>query len=567
MKTNRDALFDNATAVIKRQVSVVLGFSFFLNLLMLTVPLYMLQVYDRVLTAGSVPTLAALTFVAIGLVFMASLLEWVRSRLLVRLAGALESQLEVPLLKRLLQARSHQADKQKLVDMERVSGFVSGAGIIALCDAPWLPVYLLVIGMLHPVLGLIATVGAVLLAVVALLSDRSTRELLLTATRLRNHSSRFAEHALDNVEVTRALSMADGLVRHWQEKRLQVSQSHYRASDLGGNFQAVGKFLRPALQVAMLGAGAVLVLNQQMTAGAMVASSILLGRALAPLEMTIGQLKNIRLTQNSWNNLKQFFADTQSDNQSMSLPRPLGTLSVEKLVAPVPDSERPVIKGLGFELNAGESLAIVGPSASGKSTLARLLAGIWDPSSGAVRLDGVDVSRWNREELGQWLGFLPQDVELFPGTVKDNIARFGEVDAEAIVEAAQLADIHNLILSLPDGYETPVNTEGGVHLSGGQRQRLALARALYGNPSFIVLDEPDANLDRVGEAALIRALDIIKQHETTVVLITHRTRILHSVDKLLVLNNGCIEHFGDAAQTLSEQSGSSHQESSQEAMA
>ncbi|CAM3504935.1 type I secretion system permease/ATPase [Parendozoicomonas haliclonae] len=550
MTENRSSTFQKAVSAVRSQLGIVLGFSFFLNLLMLTVPLYMLQVYDRVLTAGSVPTLMALTLVAVGLVLMASVLEWVRSRLLVRLAALMEQGLEVPLLQQLLQSRNEQADRQRLADMERVSGFLSGAGVLALCDAPWLPVYLLVITALHPVLGLIATVGAVVLALVALVSDRTTRELLITASGLRTKASRFAERALDNAEVTRTLGMAGGLVKHWQEQRVQASESHFRASDQGGNYQAIGKFLRPVLQISMLGAGAVLVLNQQMTAGAMVAGSILLGRALAPLEMTIGQLRNIRLTRQAWRDLMEFFTTSEQPASSMPLPRPAGELTVEKLVAPVPGSERPVIKGIGFSLQAGESLAVVGHSASGKSTLARLLTGSWAPSSGAVRLDGADVSQWQREELGHWLGYLPQDVELFPGTVRDNIARFGDVDAEEVVRVARMADIHELILSLPDGYETLIETTSGFHLSGGQRQRVALARALYGNPSFIVLDEPDASLDRVGEQALVQVLQQLKENKTTVVVITHRPTLLRCVDKVLVLANGCIEHFGEARQTL-----------------
>ena len=333
------------------------------------------------------------------------------------------------------------------------------------------------------------------------------------------------------------------------EKRVQVGQSHYLASDRGGNFQALGKFLRPVLQVSMLGVGAVLVLDQQMTAGAMVASSILLGRALAPLEMAIGQWKNIQLTRQSWQNVQTFFAQTTKTASVMSLPRPTGLVQVEKLVAPVPGSERPVIKGIGFHLKAGESLAVIGHSASGKSTLARLLTGIWEPSSGVVRLDGVDVSRWNRGELGCWIGYLPQDVELFPGTIKDNIARFGDVDAGAVVEAARMVDIHSLILALPDGYETVIGSEGEgghIHLSGGQRQRVALAHALYQQPSFVVLDEPGANLDRAGEAALVKAMSRLKQQGSTVIVVTHRAVLLNCVDKILVLNNGCIEHFGDA---------------------
>ncbi|WP_422467371.1 type I secretion system permease/ATPase [Endozoicomonas sp. ALC013] len=546
---SKQELPEKALSTIKRQLASVLGFSFFLNILLLTVPLYMLQVYDRVLTAGSVPTLIALSVVAVGLILMASLLDWIRSRLLVRLAGLMEQALEAPLLKQLLQS-SGVVKREKLKDLERVTGFISGQGVLAVCDAPWIPVYLIVIAMLHPALGIVATIGALILAMVAFLSDRMTRGLMAEASARHQQSSRFAEQALDNVEVCRALGMGDGLVRHWLARRERGSVRHFRASDLGGNFQALGKFLRPLLQVAMLATGALLVLNQMMTAGAMVASSILLGRALAPLEMVIGQSGNIRQVRTAWTSINQFFSNLHNNIQAMSLPRPNGYLQIEKLVASVPDGEKPVIKGIGFALEAGESLAVVGPSASGKSTLARLLVGVWEPTSGAARLDGVDISRWNRAEVGQWLGYLPQGVELFPGTIKDNIARFGNVDSEAVVKAARLADMHSLILSLPDGYDTRVETEGGVHLSGGQRQRLGLARALYGQPSLVVLDEPDASLDQDGVQALMATVRKLHEQKVTLVMVTHRPQLLHCVDKVLVLNHGCIERFGDAKRAI-----------------
>ncbi len=549
MHTIKDDVIQRSLVNIRRQIYIVLGFSFFLNLLMLTVPLYMLQVYDRVLTAGSVPTLIALTMVAVVLVFAASCLEWVRSRLLVRLAGTLEQSMETPLLTKLLQSRGLASDRQRLSDMDKLSGFMSGAGIIALCDAPWIPIYLLVITMLHPVLGLIATFGALLLAVIAITSNRMTKKPMEKASSLRYGANRFAEQCLDNVEVTRALGMANGLVKHWQEKREQAGDSHYHASDRGGDFNAIGRFLRPLLQISMLGFGAVLVLSGQMTAGAMVAGSILLGRALAPLEMLINQWKNLLLTRQSWQKLSAYFQSDDTAGNTMQLPRPKGQLTIEKLVATVPGGSKPVIKGIGFELAAGESLAIVGQSASGKSTLARLLMGIWSPGSGVVRLDGADVSQWPRDELGQWLGYLPQSVELFPGTIKDNIARFSDVDAQTVIQAAQMAGVHDLVLGLPDGYETFIG-QGAFHLSGGQQQRIALARAIYGNPSLVVLDEPDANLDRQGEVALVNALKFLRQQGVTTVVITHRPTLLKAVDKIMVMANGCIDQFGDTENIL-----------------
>ncbi|MPZ11263.1 MAG: type I secretion system permease/ATPase [Kiloniellaceae bacterium] len=527
-------------------------FSFFINLLMLTGPLYMLQVYDRVLTSGSEHTLVMLTVVAIGMILTSALLELVRARVLVRVGSRLDGRLNERLFAGLLRRRLQQRESlegQPLRDLESLRSFLTGSGLISFFDAPWTPLFLAIIFVFHPLLGLVALAGAVVLFALAVASELATRGPLRAAARDSAAAHGFTENTLRNAEVIEAMGMLPGLQRRWLSRHQAALAAQAKASDRGGLLTAAAKFVRPVLQVAILGCGAYLALEQIITPGVMIAASIIMGRALAPVEGAIANWRGFILARGARSRLKEFLGKDSAPTPSMPLPRPKGALAVERLVAAPPGVSKPVLRGISFALLPGESLGIIGPSAAGKSTLARLLVGVWAPSAGHVRLDGADVVEWNHVELGPSLGYLPQDVELFDGTVAENIARFGEPDPGAIVRAAERAGVHEMILHLPDGYDSTIGT-GGTALSGGQRQRIGLARALYGEPALVVLDEPNSNLDGEGEEALRRAVKELKALGATVVVVAHRPSVLAGMDKLLVLRDGLIEHFGATEEVL-----------------
>jgi PrtD family type I secretion system ABC transporter len=438
-------------------------------------------------------------------------------------------------------------DTHGLRDVGLLRAFLSGPGTTALLDSPWVPIYVVIIFLFHPILGAVAVAGAVLLLTVAIINERLSRQPLQAMQMQSRKASRFAEQGISNAEVVGALGMADNLSRGWLGLTREALKFQLDASRAGSVLSSTSRFLRQFLQVAMLGAGAWLVIEQQATSGVMIAATILLGRALAPVESAIAGWKGLVDGRSAYARLDALLATERKRAQPTELPAPKGTLSVERVVFGFRGHDRPVIKGPSFEVPAGETLVIVGPSAAGKSTLTRLLVGLWKPMSGAVRLDGADTSTWPRERLGPDIGYLPQDVELFAGTVSENIARLGEIDSPKVIDAATRANAHDMILRLPQGYDTPVG-EGGAFLSAGQCQRIALARALYGSPRFVVLDEPNSNLDIEGEGALTRALSKLKEEKVTVVLVTHRASLLGLADKVLVLRDGAVEKFGTPAE-------------------
>ena len=536
-----------------RSIFVYIGlFSFFINALMLVGPIYMMQVYDRVLSSGSLPTLVFLTVAAVGLILTSALLEFVRSRVLVRLGGQLDVQLNETVFSGLLRYAldaNGAAQAQPLRDMESLRGFLTGPGLLALFDAPWTPFFLVVIFAFHPLLGFVALTGAVILFGLAVASELATRKPLTESAQQSIGALQFAESTLRNAEVIEAMGMLPGLRRRWLQSHRQALALQAKASDRAGTLTAMAKFVRPVLQVAMLGCGAYLALQQLITPGVMIAASIIMGRALAPVEGAINNWKGLILARGAYRRVNAFVGQTATAAPTMRLPRPIGAISVNRLVAAPPGGRAPVIKGISFHLEPGDVLVIIGPSAAGKSTLARLMIGIWPPSSGDVRLDGADVSTWDHVELGPYLGYLPQDVELFDGSVAENLARFSAPQPEAVVAAARAAGIHEMVLRLEQGYDTPIG-EGGAVLSGGQRQRIGLARAIYGNPAFVVLDEPNSNLDGEGEAALNKAILDLKARGTTVVIIAHRPSVLAAADKMLVLRDGMIEAFGSKDEVL-----------------
>ena len=520
-------------------------FSFFVNLLMLTFPLYLLQVFTRVLSSRSVETLIMLTVVAFGAFLIMALLEIARQKVLMRVGNRVDVGLSGAALTAgigvALKSGGHGI--QALHDVSRLRSFFSGSGILAFFDAPWTPIFLFVIYLLHPMLGIIALIGAGVLFVLALLNDRTTRKPLEEASEAQSRATKLAEAGVRNAEVVEGMGMRRGLLERWSKANAEMLTLQNRAASRTGTISTMGKFVRMVVQISVLGGGAFLVITDEIGPGAMFAAILLMARALSPVQMAISSWRDFTGARMAYKRLNDLLSVVKPRDVAMTLPAPKGAISVEKLVYFPPNGREAILKGINFELGAGESLGIIGPTAAGKSTLARLLVGAWQPSSGNVRLDGADVYTWNRDEFGRHVGYLPQDVELFEGTVEDNIARFTDANPADIVNAAKMAGAHEMILHLPDGYDTPIG-EGGEMLSGGQRQTIGLARALLGPPRLIVLDEPNANLDTDGEGALLDALTKAKAIGSTLIMIAHRPSVLRSVDKLLVLNNGAVVKFG-----------------------
>jgi len=521
-------------------------FSFFINLLMFVSPLYMLQIYDRVITSRNETTLLGITAIAAFLLLVYAILEMLRSRILVRAGLLFDDKIAAPVFDAVHRSNLRQPNGghvQALRDVDTVREFLTGAGLISFCDAPWFPVFVAAAFFLHPWFGFIALAGSAIILSLTLLNEVLTKKQLNLASQAGMQASQSAQATFRNGEVLHAMGMLGALRSKWTKHHEEVLGWQAVASDRAGVIVASTKFFRLFLQTAILGTGAYLAIHREISPGAMIAASILIGRALQPIELAVGSWKGFVAARGAFARLKTIFQVAGAEPERMSLPRPKGSLSIEGLVAAAPGQKLPILRNVNFSLNAGEVVGVVGPSAAGKSSLARVLVGVWPIASGAVRLDGSDLSHWNPQELGQYLGYLPQDVELFGGTIAQNIARFQDIDNEAVIAAASLAGCHELIQQLPDGYNTQIG-EGGQTLSGGQRQRIGLARALYGKPSLVVLDEPNANLDAAGEEALLQAIQRLKALGTTVVIVTHKVNILAVVDKILIMNSGAVQAFG-----------------------
>jgi ATP-binding cassette subfamily C exporter for protease/lipase len=525
---------------------VIGGFSGVINLMMLAPAVYMMQVYDRVLASSNVTTLVMLTVLVLGLYMLMALLEVVRSTVLIRLGNRLDMSLNKRIFNASFERNLRRAGgnpAQALQDLSQVRQFLTGNGLFAFFDAPWTPIYLLVIFLVHPLLGIITLVGSAILFGLALLTEMVTRGPLAEANQAAMSSGSFANNNLRNTEVIEAMGMLPAIRERWYGNHQRILEKQTLASDRAAYINGASRFVRVTLQSLILGAGALLAIKGEITAGMMIASSILSGRAMAPVEQAIGVWKQLLSARGSWERLTKLLQDFPARNDAMSLPKPQGLLAVEQAMTAAPGGVATILRGVNFNLSPGEALGIIGPSASGKSTLARLLVGVWPAQSGKVRLDGADIYQWNKEELGPWIGYLPQDVELFEGTIADNIARFGELNSEEVIQAAKRAGVHEMILRFEKGYDTPLGVDGSP-LSGGQKQRIALARAIYGDPSMIVLDEPNANLDDVGEAALVEAIIDLKKRGKTLILISHRPSVLSTVDKILLLRDGGMQAFG-----------------------
>ena len=522
-------------------------FSFFINLLLFVSPLYMLQIYDRVITSRSETTLLSLTVLAAVLIGVYAVLETLRSRLLVRGGILFDEKIADPVFNAVHRANLRQpggGHVQCLRDVDTIREFLTGSGLIALCDAPWFPIFVFASFFLHPWFGFIALGGSIITLGLTLLNEIATKKPLNAAGRAATMANQNAQAMFRNTEVLQAMGMLGAIKKSWSTHHESTLMLQASASDRAGVIIAATKFFRMFLQTAILGIGAYLVIQRELSPGGMIAASILIGRALQPIEAAVANSKGFIASRSAFDRVRTLFTVAGAEPERMSLPRPEGALQISDLIAAAPGPNNPtILKGVSFNLEPGEIIGVVGPSAAGKSSLARVLVGVWPVLRGAVRLDGSDLSHWNSEELGRYVGYLPQDVELFAGTVAQNIARFQEIDTEAVIFAARLAGCHDLIQNLAHGYNTQIG-EGGQALSGGQRQRIGLARALYGKPSLIVLDEPNANLDSAGEEALLAAVQNLKAMRTTVVIITHKINILAAVDKILIIADGSVQAFG-----------------------
>jgi PrtD family type I secretion system ABC transporter len=545
------SILASARRALLRPFAWVAGFSLALNLLVLVLPLYMMQVFDRVLSTQSLDTLIYLTAIALFALLALAAFDLVRARLLLGMAEWLEARLAPHLFDRLiasaLAGSGPRAEGSR--DLATLRQFLAAGTVSVVLDAPWVPFFIAATWLIHPLLGAIALGAALLLFSLAVAGELVTRAPLEAASREAGQAAAQAAAAMRSAETIDAMGMGQALLARWYGASMR-SLGHGRcAAARASALAAASKFARLAVQVLLMAAGAWLVTEHAITGGGMIAASIIMSRALAPVEQAIGTARQLTSARLAYRRLREALAMEGRPRSGLALPRPSGRLTAEAAAWTPVEGERPVLRGIAFELAPGESMAIIGPSAAGKSSLARLLVGLRKPTEGHVRLDGADVSSWPREDFGCHVGYLPQEVSLLPGTVAENIARMGEIDGKAVIEAARRAGVHDMILRLPQGYDTPID-DASSRLSGGQRQRLALARALYGDPRLVVLDEPNASLDADGDAALAAAILDLKARGATVVVVTHRMALVSQMDKLLLLKDGAVETIGPRKQVM-----------------
>lgn len=531
------------------------AFSAVINLLALTPSLYMMQVYDRVLASQNETTLLMLTLLVIGLFVLSSLLESARTFVLVRVGNQIDMRLNQRVYNAAFELNLKQGGAggaaQALRDLTSVRQFITGNGSLAFFDVPWIPIYMFVLYLLHPLLFAMAMAGALISTALTYFNDKYTREPIGEANKLAISSGATADSNLRNAEVIEAMGMLGSLRRRWLTEHLKFLHLQSIASDQAALWMHASKYFRMFLQSAALGLGAYLVLEQQMSPGMMIAASILVGKALGPIDQLIGAWKGFTTTKVSYERLVKLLDQFPPKKFGLELPAPEPKVLLEKVVCVPPGSKVLTLKDVSINIAAGSVVGIIGPSGAGKSSLVRVIAGIWKPAAGTVRLDNADLSQWDRDLLGPHIGYLPQDIELFAGSVAENIARFGEVDSTKVIQAAQAAGVHEMILQLPNGYDTVLGT-AGLGLSGGQRQRIALARALYGAPRLLILDEPNSNLDDAGEASLVQSIAQQKAAGNTVIVVTHRTHLLKVTDGLVLMQDGAVKSVGPTQQVLAQ---------------
>jgi PrtD family type I secretion system ABC transporter len=550
--THRSNPVSAALGACRGTLAIVAAFSLAVNLLTLASPLYMMQLFDKVLSSRSGDTLIMLTLITTLAVGVLCLIDAIRSQVLMRIGAWLDERLGPQVFNGAL-SMALKTDPARaaiaLSDLQSVRGFLTGPAVLPLLDAPWSPIFVIALFALHPLLGLIGLGGALALFALAVLNEFATKHPLREANSANLRTRQRAEAAMRNAEVIRAMGMAEGVVRMWRGEVAGVNEAQRTAGSRGAVILAVSKFCRLMLQIVILGVGAWLVIKEEASPGAMFASSFLLSRALVPVENAIGTWKSLVTARLAYRRLSDLFGDMSWARKAMRLPVPDGALAVDRVSFVPVGADEPTLRGVSCALQPGEVLGIVGPSAAGKSTLARLIAGTWRPTAGKVRLDNADVAIWHESGGSRHIGYLPQDIELFAGTVRDNIARLGACDPDAVIAAAQLVGLHGAIMGLPQGYDSEIG-DAGVKLSGGQRQRIALARAVYGAPRLVVLDEPNASLDQEGDEALHRAIIELKRRGTTVVIVAHRPSVLGLADKLMVLRAGTVEVYGNRSDVI-----------------
>lgn len=549
---------NNLQAALKACKSSFLAvgfFSFFVNALMLVPTFYMIQISGRVVPSSSTSTLLMLTLILTVLVVTMGSLEWVRSRIMVRISNRLDVLLSRDVyrasFKRALNSGGSDATAQSLNDLTALRQFFTGSGLFAFFDAPWFPIYTVVMFLFHPWFGFMTLACGLVLGVLAVVNHRLTANVLASANKENVASNMVTTKTLRNAEVIESMGMLETLMNRWAKRQRRIMMLQSEASDKGGIVTSISKTFRTWSQSIMLAIGAYLVITHEINPGLLMAGSLLLGRALAPIDQMISSWKGFVAAKVQYDRLSKVMDDLSNEPERMPLPAPEGQIQVENLVVAPPGAKAPVIRNISFVVPTGSIVGIVGPSAAGKSTLVRALMGIWPPQHGVVRLDGADISSWDKQALGQYVGYLPQDIELFEGSISENIARFDKIDPEKVVHAAQMAGVHEMVLMLPDGYDTIIGSEG-INLSGGQRQRIGLARAIYGNPRLIVLDEPNSNLDDVGERALGVALQKLKETGATVFIVSHRPNILTRLDRILVMAGGTISLYGERDRVIAE---------------
>ncbi len=538
----------------RRAFLAIALFSGMSNILMLSGALFMLEVYDRVLPSRSIPTLVALMILLVGLYGAQGVIDTIRSRILVRVGNSLDEAMSMRVYNAVvrlpLKIGGKSEGTQPIRDLDTVRGFLSGIGPIALFDLPWMPVYLIVCFVFHTYIGLTALFGAIVLVTITVLTELTTRQPTRSATQFATARNALLEASRRNAEAITAMGMVGRIAARWSDLNRKYMESTQRASDIAGGLGAMSKVLRMMLQSAILAVGAWLVINQQSTAGIIIAGSILGGRALAPVDLAIANWRGFVAARQSWERLSRLLAHLPAQTEPLPLQPPQRTLVVQGGAVTAPGMQKIICQDVNFTLAGGKALGVIGPTASGKSSLARMLVGIWTPVRGSVRLDGASIEQWSPEALGRHIGYLPQDVELFPGNVAQNIARFEDPpNPEAVLAAAQAAGVHDLIVNLPEGYETSVGDHGNA-LSAGQAQRIGLARALYRDPFLVVLDEPNSNLDAEGDEALTQAILGVRARGGIVVVVAHRPSAIAGVDYILVMAKGRQQQFGPKEEVL-----------------
>jgi len=534
-------------------VKYILMFGFITNILLLATSIYSMQVLDRVLSSGSIETLVMLTIVVIIALLLLSLIQGARSFSMTMMGSWFENKLSkivfANAIRSALESRAN-ANSQQLRDLQTVKTYLTSPGLVSIMDTPWAIIFIIVLFILHTYLGLLALFGGAIVIIVGLISDRATKSLIETNNDNFIKSMKQVDQATRNAEIIEVMGLLKNINNSWDKINDKVQTTQSLSNKRQAVFAEITKFVRLVLQICVTGMGAYLVLRGELSSGAMIASSSLVARALAPFEVVINSWKGYVNARKSYDRLDKAFVKHVDADNAMSLPVPEGRISVENIYFAPQGSQKHIIKGMNFIVEPGDVLVVMGNSGSGKTSLAKLMVGAWQPLIGAIRIDGASIKDWNRQELGQYIGYLPQDIELFSGTVKENIARMDtNPDPDAVVMAAQLAGVHDMILQLPNGYDTEIGMDGST-LSGGQKQRIALARTFFGDPKIIVLDEPNASLDSYGEAALAAAIEFAKEKKITVIIISHRTPILSLATKILMVKDGMVAAFGPKEQVM-----------------